>query len=278
MTPGAASSQAPERRQMDSPYNKMRTDMMLRAPPSPQTLSMDLSSPPPPPPPAGVQAFPPEVLAEMRAGVQAWDVTDPSGAALILGPPLAPPTLGPTTVAQTARQGRQVRIETPVPLGNASARLAKIEAKNAAATAKLEKQLAKAHAAQAQFRMAHRILDWSAADDPTSGSHGMLASSPWLGFYHHEDVVMNTWQVMKERMINFKWKMFLLMMAQKLRCQIAGHRWGRDARWLAELTGAEMRSCGASLMRSGQIMDSTRGIECYLDTTLTGAQIPKKRR
>ena len=89
---------------------------------------------------------------------------------------------------------------------------------------------------------------------------------------------MNTWQVMKERMINFKWKMFLLMMAQKLRCQIAGHRWGRDARWLAELTGVEMRSCAASLMRSGQIMDSTRGIECYLDTTLTGAQIPKKRR
>ena len=185
MTPGAASSQTLERRQMDSPYNKMRADMMLRAPPSPQILSMDLSSPippPPPPPPAGVQAFPPEVLAEMRAGVQACDVTDPRGAAVTLGPPLAPPTLGPATVAPTARQGRQVRIETPVPLGNASARLAKIEAKNAAATAKLEKQLAKAHAAQVQFRMAHRILDWSAADDPTSGSHGMLASSPWLGF------------------------------------------------------------------------------------------------
>jgi hypothetical protein len=64
--------------------------------------------------------------------------------------------------------------------------------------------------------------------------------------------------------------MFLLMKAQKQRCQVAGFRWGRDALWLAEITGAEMRSCAASLMRSGQIMDSTRGIECYLDTTLTG--------
>ncbi len=122
MTPGA-SSQAIERRQMDSPYNRMRADMMLQAPPSPQMLSMEVSSPPPPPPP------PP--------GVQAWDVTNPPGAAVALGPPLAARPLGPTDVAQIARPVRQVRIEEAVPLGNASARLAKLEAKNAAATAKL---------------------------------------------------------------------------------------------------------------------------------------------
>ena len=153
---------------------------------------------------------------------------------------------------------------------NPGPRLAKLEAKNAAATAKLEKQLAKTRDAQVQFRMAHRILNWSAADDPTSGSHGMQSSSPWLGFYHNEDVVLNVWRVMKQRMCIFKWKMFLLMKAQKQRCQAAGLRWGRDARWLAEITGEKMRSCAASPMRSGQIMDSTRGIECYLDTTLTG--------
>ena len=186
------------------------------------------------------------------------------------GPALAPPTLGPAAVAQTARQNRQVRIEAAVPLGQASARLAQLEAKNAAATAKLEKQLAKTRDAQLQFRMAHRILNWSAADDPAAGSHGMQATRPWLGFYHHEDVVLNAWRVMKQSMCIFKWKMLLLMKSQKHRCQAAGIRWGRDARWLAEITGEEMRSCGASLMRSGQIMDTTRGIECYLDTTLTG--------
>ena len=146
---------------MASPFNQIRASM-LPVPLSPQTLSMDVSSP-------------------ARAGVQAWDVTNPTGAAVALGPPLA----------QTARPGRQVRIEAAAPLGQASARLAKLEAKNAAATAKLEKQLAKTRDAQLQFRMAHRILDWSAADDPTAGSHGMQSARPWLGFYHHEDVVLN---------------------------------------------------------------------------------------
>ena len=173
-------------------------------------------------------------------------------------------------VAQTARQGRQVRIETAVPLGQASARLAKLEAKNAAATAKLEKQLAKTRDATLQFRMAHRILNWSAECDPTAGSHGMQSARPWLGFYHHEDVVLNAPRVMKQSMCLFKWKMFLMMKVQKQRCEAAGMRWGRDARWLAQITGDEMRSCASSLMRSGQIMDGTRGIECYLDTTLTG--------
>ena len=71
-------------------------------------------------------------------------------------------------------------------------------------------------------------------------------------------------------MLIFKWKLFFLMLVQKEQCRLRRIPWGRDARWLAEMTGQEMRSCGASLSRSGQFMDTTRGIECYLDTTLTG--------
>ena len=157
-------------------------------------------------------------------------------------------------------------------MGQASARLAKLEAKNAAATAKLEKQLAKTKDAELQLRSAHRFLNWSAVDDPSAGSYGIMAPRPWLGFYHNEDVVLNALSVMKKSMMIFKWKLFFLMRVQKYQCQSRGIFWGRDARWLAEITGQEMRSCGASLSRSGQIMDTTRGIECYLDTTLTGRQ------
>ena len=50
-----------------------------------------------------------------------------------------------------------------------------------------------------------------AVDDPSAGSYGIMAPRPWLGFYHHEDVVLNAATVMKRSMTIFKWKMFFLM-------------------------------------------------------------------
>ena len=73
---------------------------------------------------------------------------------------------------------------------------------------------------------------------------------------------------MKSGMTIAKWKLFYLMILQKQACAASRTAWRQDPRWLADIVGQEMASCGASLMRTGQIMATARGTECFQDSTL----------
>ena len=102
-------------------------------------------------------------------------------------------------------------------------------------------KIAKQEQAEAQMLETTRYVNRSKADDVTAGSHGILALRTWLGFDQSVDLAFNMIAVFKNS-------------------KAARHR---NAKCMADRTRTEIASCGASLWRCSQIVDSRRGPECF---------------